>query len=109
LRRGFVLRAGVSDGSQGFGLSRERYGRCRSSRCARLSAAAAYQAAKLGPWLGVIDAILEDDKQRPASSGTQPSDLRAIARRAWVYRWLHDREGLRAVGGVAQPGGVSFP
>jgi hypothetical protein len=21
---------------------------------------------KLGPWLGVIDAILEDDKQRPA-------------------------------------------
>ena len=33
---------------------------------AGLPATAADQAAKLGPWVGVIDAILEDDKQRPA-------------------------------------------
>jgi hypothetical protein len=25
---------------------------------------------KLGPWMGVIDAILEDDKQRPAKRHT---------------------------------------
>ncbi len=28
---------------------------------------------KLGPWVGVIDAILEEDKTKPASSGTPPS------------------------------------
>src|SRR5476651_2434591 len=28
---------------------------------------------KLGPWVGVIDAILEEDKTNPASSGTPPS------------------------------------
>ncbi len=33
---------------------------------ARVSAAAAGEAAEVGPWLGVIDAILEDDRQRSA-------------------------------------------
>ena len=28
---------------------------------------------KLGPWQGVIEAILEDDKQRPRKNGTPPS------------------------------------
>jgi hypothetical protein len=33
---------------------------------ARLPAAAANQATQTGQWLGVNDAVLEDDKQRPA-------------------------------------------
>jgi transposase len=51
---------------------------------------------KLGPWLGVIDAILNDDKQRPAKQ-------RHTAKR---IRRLHHREGLRALGDAAQSGDV---
>ena len=36
---------------------------------------------KLGPWLGVIDAILEEDKQRPAKQGHTPHATSTISRR----------------------------
>ena len=44
-----------------------------------------------------IDAILEDDKQRPAEAAAHgQADLRAAEGRARLHRRLHDREGLRA-------------
>jgi len=50
-----------------FGLSRETVRKDVAVRgAARLPAAAADRTAQAGPWLGVIDAILSDDKQRPA-------------------------------------------
>ena len=62
---------------------------------------------KLGPWLGVIDAILDDDKQRPAKQRhTAKRIFDRLKRRARVHGRLHDREGLRACGDAAQPGDV---
>jgi transposase len=49
------VRAVPRDGSEDAGV------RCT----ARLPAAAARHAAQAGPWIGVIDAILDDDRQRP--------------------------------------------
>ena len=45
-----------------------RYGTedARVRGATRLPAAAADQASQVGPWLGVIDAILNDDKLRPS-------------------------------------------
>ena len=52
---------------------------------------------KLGPWLGVIDAILEEDKSQPAQAAAHgEADLRSVAGRARVRGRLHHREGLRA-------------
>ena len=62
---------------------------------------------KLGPWLGVIDAILNDDKQRPAKQRhTSKRIFRAAEGRARVHGRLHDREGLRAHRDAARPGDV---
>jgi transposase len=62
---------------------------------------------KLGPWLGVIDAILNDDKQRPVEAAAHiEADLRAAEGRARIHGRLHDREGLRAHRDSAWPGDV---
>ena len=61
---------------------------------------------KLGPWLGVIDAILEDDKQRPVKQRHTAKRIFERLKEEPVHGRLHDREGLRAIGGVAQPGDV---
>ena len=57
---------------------------------------------KLGPWLGVIDAILEEDKARPAKQ--QHTATRIFERLKAEHGFsgmLHHREGLRACGGAA--------
>ena len=52
---------------------------------------------KLGPWLGVIDAILEEDKSTACqATAHRQADLRAAKSRAWILRRLHHREGLRS-------------
>ena len=52
---------------------------------------------KLGPWQGVIDAILEDDKQRPRKQRHTAKRIFERLRAEHGYtRRLHDREGLRA-------------
>ena len=57
---------------------------------------------KLGPWVGVIDAILEEDKQHAAEAAAHgQADLRAVARGARVHGRLHHREGLRSHGEAA--------
>src|SRR6267143_5160415 len=62
---------------------------------------------KLGPWLGVIDAVLDDDRQRPVKQRHyREADLRAAKRRARFHGRLHDREGLCARRTTAQPGDV---
>src|ERR1017187_1856829 len=63
---------------------------------------------KLGPWLGVIDAILEEDKinQTCQAAAHRQADLRSPAGGARVPGWLHDREGLRAHRHAAPPGDV---
>jgi hypothetical protein len=61
---------------------------------------------KLGPWLGVIDAILEDDKQRPAKQRHTAKRIFERLRKSTGSRRLHDREGLRAVGDAAAAGDV---
>ena len=61
---------------------------------------------KLGPWLGVIDAILNDDKQRPPKQRhTSKRIFERLEGRARVHG-LHDREGLCAHGEAARPGDV---
>src|SRR5271157_1217998 len=50
---------------------------------------------RLGPWVGVIDAILEEDQTSQAAAHRQ-ADLRPFAGGARVPRRLHHREGLRA-------------
>ena len=58
---------------------------------------------RLGPWVGVIDAILEDDKERTAKQRhTAKACLGAAKRRTSVHGRLHDREGLHARGGAAR-------
>ena len=48
---------------------------------------------KLGPWLGVIDAILEDDKQRPAKQRhTAKRIFERLKDEHGFHRRLHDRE-----------------
>jgi len=62
---------------------------------------------KLGPWLGVIDAILKDDKTRPARQRhTAKRIFERAERRTRVLRRLHHRQGLCARRGTAQPGDV---
>ena len=62
---------------------------------------------KLGPWQGVIDAILEDDKQRPRKQRhTAKRIFERLARRARLHGRLHDREGLRARVEDRRPGDV---
>ncbi len=62
---------------------------------------------KLGPWVGVIDAMQEEDQRRPAKQRhTRQADLRTAQGRAWVHGRLHDREGLCAYGDAARPGDV---
>ena len=46
---------------------------------------------KLGPWLGVIDAILNETSQAAAYI---EADFRAVEGRARIHGRLHDREGL---------------
>src|SRR6266542_6714700 len=50
---------------------------------------------KLGPWVGVIDAILEEDKHAAEAAAHGQADLRAVARGAQFHGRLHHREGLR--------------
>src|SRR5271167_3198399 len=62
---------------------------------------------KLGPWLGVIDAILKDDKAETREAAAYgETDLRAAKGRARVHGRLHDREGLCAHLEAARPGDV---
>ena len=62
---------------------------------------------KLGPWLGVIDAILERRQAETSQAAAHgEADLRAAEGRARVHGRLHDREGLRARGEAARPGDV---
>ena len=63
---------------------------------------------KLGPWLGVIDAILEDDKQRPAKQRHTAKRIFDRLREEHAFtRRLHDREGLRALGDSCAAGRCS--
>ena len=62
---------------------------------------------KLGPWQGVIDAILEEDKTAAEEAAAHgQADLRAVASRARLHGRLHDREGLRAPVEAWRPGDV---
>ena len=52
---------------------------------------------KLEAFLGVIDQILEEDKQQIRKQRhTAEADFRTAEARTWLYRRLHGREGLRA-------------
>ena len=52
---------------------------------------------KLDPFIGIIDQILEEDKQPSGEAAAHvEADLRASARRARLCRRANDREGLRA-------------
>ena len=52
---------------------------------------------KLGPFIGIIDAILAEDKEPAEEAAAHiEADLRAAAGRARLYGRYHDREGLRA-------------
>src|SRR5438477_13220262 len=51
---------------------------------------------KLDAWVGVIDQILGDDKDRKKTTAHRQADLRAATRRARLQRRLHHREGLGA-------------
>jgi hypothetical protein len=58
---------------------------------------------KLGPWLGTVDAILDTDKKVPVKQRhTAKRIFDAAEGRVRVLRWLHGREGLCALGDVAQ-------
>ena len=73
---------------------------------AGLPAAAGGAAPEAGPWVGVIDAILEEDKTRPAKQRHTAKRISSAQRRTRVQRRLHHREGLCACGDAAWPGDV---
>ena len=62
---------------------------------------------KLGPWLGVIDAILSDDKQRPVKQRHTARRIfdRLKEEHQFSGGYSH-REGLRALGDAAWSGDV---
>jgi len=77
---GRVRRAVLVDGrsqravAREFGISRESVGKMlRYSVPPGYQRQQAVQRPKLGPWVGVIDAILEEDKTRQPSSGIRRS------------------------------------
>jgi transposase len=71
-----------------FGLSRESVGKMlRYSVPPGYQRQQAVKRPKLGPWLGVIDAILEEDKRRPAKQ-------RHTAKR--IFDWLKEEHGSAA-------------
>ena len=85
--QGGTLRSGTSCGSGGWGESTNggaEFGISRKSVRKMVSFSVppgyrrqqAVKRPKLDPWVGVIDAILEDDKQRPAKQ-------RHTAKRVW--------------------------
>jgi ribosomal protein S14 len=62
---------------------------------------------KLGPWLG-LDRRHSDRRQAEASQAATHGEayFRPAEGRASVHRWLHHREGLRAVSYAARSGDV---
>lgn len=56
---------------------------------------------KLDAFVGLIDAILDEDKARPAKQRHTAKRLRSATRRASVHGRLHNREGLPAFCGTA--------
>jgi hypothetical protein len=64
---------------------------------------AADQKAQAWAAAGVIEAILEDDKQRPAKQRNTAKRIFEQLKDEHGFTGLHDRDGLRAVGGVSDP------
>jgi hypothetical protein len=70
-----------------FGLSRESVGKMlRYSVPPGYQRQQAVKRPKLGPWLGVIDAILEEDKRHPAD----PTPVRTRSGEYAVFRYAPD-------------------
>ena len=61
---------------------------------------------KLGPWLGVIDATLNDDKLRPAKQRHTSKRIFDRLKEEHGFGRLDDREGLRAWRTGSRPGDV---
>ena len=63
---------------------------------------------KLGPWIGVIDAILEEDKNSPVKQRHTAKRIFDRLRQEYaLHGRLHDREGLRAFAAGADSGRCS--